>query len=202
MMRHDDARPLLHDLVDGRLAPAARAAVAAHADACQACARELAELRALRDAAAALPAGVPPADDLWPGIAARLGDPDVRRVPAAPAPARRPRLTWLAAAVVAAALLAPWLRPDAGPSPAAAALDVHYDAMRRDGEALLDSDRLSPAAAAELRDGMGVIDRAVLETREALDRAAGAPDQFRRLTAGYHRKIDLLQQLVDRAARP
>ena len=60
---------------------------------------------------------------------------------------------------------------------------------------------LPPLAAAELRDGMSAIDGAVRETRQALDRTAGAPDQFRRLTACYRRKIDLLRQVVDRAAR-
>ncbi|MCB1149916.1 hypothetical protein KDK88_00090, partial [bacterium] len=105
-----------------------------------------------------------------------------------------------AAAVVALALLAPWLRPDR-PTPETAALDAGYAQVRRDGERLLSEGGLPPVAAAELRDGMGAIDHAVRETRDALDRAAEAPDQFRRLTAGYRRKIDLLRQVVDRAAR-
>ncbi|HPF35683.1 MAG TPA: zf-HC2 domain-containing protein [Candidatus Krumholzibacteria bacterium] len=200
MMTHQEAHALLNDLLDDRLTPDARAAVAAHAAGCSVCAAELDGLRRLREAAADLPAELRPAHDLWPGIAARLGDPDAAGAPRSAVRHRRPRLTLLAAAVVALALLAPWLRPDRT-TPETAALDAGYAQVRRDGERLLAEGGLPPLAAAELRDGMSAIDGAVRETRQALDRTAGAPDQFRRLTACYRRKIDLLRQVVDRAAR-
>lgn len=206
MIRHDEAFALLHDLADGRLEPAARAAVAEHALACDACARELAAVRALRDAAAALPCDLPPDRDLWPGIADRLGDPDTNAAPAhAPTHASPRRLwpVWAAAAVIACAALAPRLRDGGDPAapPQVASLDATYAEVRRDGETLLAAGELPEASARDLRDGMSAIDRAVHETRDALRSVADAPDQFRDLTNGYRKKIDLLQRLVGRAAR-
>ncbi|MHB8079196.1 MAG: zf-HC2 domain-containing protein [Candidatus Krumholzibacteriia bacterium] len=62
----------LDDWIDGVLAPAAAAEVARHLERCADCRRDAEVLRALRRAAAALPAEREPARDLWGGIAARL----------------------------------------------------------------------------------------------------------------------------------
>jgi hypothetical protein len=61
----------LNDYVDELLPDGARRAVEAHLATCATCRGEEAELRALLRAAVELP-GVPPARDLWSGIAARI----------------------------------------------------------------------------------------------------------------------------------
>ncbi|MBK9304232.1 MAG: zf-HC2 domain-containing protein [bacterium] len=79
----------LQDLLDGDLDAAAAAALKRHLGGCPACAAAWADLRRLRDGAAALPGEIPPAHDLWPGIAARLDDgADARPAAARPASIR------------------------------------------------------------------------------------------------------------------
>ena len=94
----------LNEYVDGVLDDAAQAEVAAHVASCATCAARLAELRVLFEDLAALP-DEPLAVDLAPAVLARLPH-------RAPAPAWAPRLALVAqaaAAVVAFALLQPWL---------------------------------------------------------------------------------------------
>ena len=61
----------LTDYLDGDLSPEEARALELHLDGCGPCATALEELRAIVEAAAALPEH-PPARDLWPGIEARL----------------------------------------------------------------------------------------------------------------------------------
>lgn len=62
----------LNDYVDDALTGAERDAVEAHLAECAACRSEEAALRSLLREAAALPAGIAPQRDLWPGIARRI----------------------------------------------------------------------------------------------------------------------------------
>lgn len=73
-MKHADAFALLHDYVDGELSPAKVAEIEAHLDSCEECRREVAALRALASEARELRADIPPAHDLWPAIAERIGN--------------------------------------------------------------------------------------------------------------------------------
>lgn len=73
-------RRALSDHLDGQLPPAARDEVAAHLDSCTDCAHVAEQLEAIRRQARAL-GPVQPARDLWPGIRARLDDPDVFALP-------------------------------------------------------------------------------------------------------------------------
>jgi hypothetical protein len=66
----------LGDYLEGDLPPAQRTAAEAHRAGCAACARLVAELDGLRDAAAALPM-LHPSRDLWEGVAARIAAPVV-----------------------------------------------------------------------------------------------------------------------------
>ncbi|MGZ8467957.1 MAG: zf-HC2 domain-containing protein [Gemmatirosa sp.] len=68
----------LMDFLEGDLAAGDRAAVEAHLAACGRCAALVADLRALATAAAALPT-LPPARDLWAGIASRIEAPGLSR---------------------------------------------------------------------------------------------------------------------------
>jgi anti-sigma factor RsiW len=62
----------LSDYLDGELDASQRAALETHLAGCETCARTLAELRRVVGRAQALD-DRPPAHDLWPGIAARIG---------------------------------------------------------------------------------------------------------------------------------
>src|SRR5690606_24752193 len=97
----------LHDLVDDRLSPAARSAVDAHLATCDACARQVARLRALLATAAALPRGLDPAGDGWPALRDTLAgraSADVARREASTV-ARARRTGWLRGTLAAAAVL-------------------------------------------------------------------------------------------------
>lgn len=98
----------LSDYIDDDMGPSERAALEAHLAECEECAATLIELRGVVDRAAALE-DVPPERDLWPGIAARLGE---RRAVVVPLEARPPALRrfrfslpQLAAAVLAALVI-------------------------------------------------------------------------------------------------
>jgi hypothetical protein len=94
----------LADYLEGDAPDAVRAAVEAHAETCAECSALLADLRALPQQAAALPALVP-SRDLWNGIAERI---DARVVPLE-RPATRTivaaRRSWARPAIAAAALV-------------------------------------------------------------------------------------------------
>jgi anti-sigma factor RsiW len=69
-------RQIEHDLglhLDGELPPERDNALRAHLDACESCRDELARLRSLAEAVAAVPAGEPPAQ-VWAAIERRLSD--------------------------------------------------------------------------------------------------------------------------------
>jgi len=73
-MKCEDVIRRLDDHLDGRLPEDDRRRVEAHLEECPGCRREAEELRALTEAAAALPRSLAPARELWPGIAKRIGE--------------------------------------------------------------------------------------------------------------------------------
>ena len=205
MTRHDELRTLLPDFVDGELSPADAEAVGVHAASCDECAAETDALHALRAAAQDLPPEIAPDGDLWPGVAARLdapavGDPESATTRSAPPWAR---FAWVAAAAVAALLLWPghrtsddaWRTDD---------LDAGYAAVRDDARATRATGTvaLDAEGGKAYDEGLAAIDAAVQETREALRTVADGPGQILHLAESYQRKIDLLQRLARRAARP
>ena len=104
-------RHLLGRFRDGELSPADRAAVAAHLDACSACAAELLVLTELGDMAKALSAPEPPGD-LWDQIAQRL---TAKPVPAASGRGTRHWRAAVLAALVLLAVTTGWLARRPGP---------------------------------------------------------------------------------------
>lgn len=115
----------LSDYIDDDMSPSERVALEAHLADCDGCAATLVELRRVVDRAAELE-DIPPGRDLWPSIAARLGERRAVVVPfeARPPARRRPKfsLPQLAAAVLAALLIGvsgAWLAIERGDEPGA-----------------------------------------------------------------------------------
>jgi anti-sigma factor RsiW len=88
MMDHQRARGLLNDYLDGTLPADLAASLARHLDGCGGCRRELAGLRRVLAAAASLEESIEPARDLWPGLAAPIGETAARPRRAAAAAGR------------------------------------------------------------------------------------------------------------------
>ena len=80
MPRHDEFTDQLSAYLDHELSPAERGRVEEHLRGCAECRAVLADLRDIV-AAAPLYEGAPPTTDLWPALAARLGDAQVVALP-------------------------------------------------------------------------------------------------------------------------
>lgn len=198
--------------VDGLLDHAAADQVRAHVEHCAACAGLLADLTGIASTAKLLGPVAPPAH-LYPRMAMRLPL-------ASPGPGTGPtrgRAFWswaaIAATVVAATGLA-WFaigigRPDAPgvppeptvagvPETIAAELELavgHYERALSDletaataGEGALDAD-----IAAVVRSGINTLDRAIAESRGALDADPSSEPARLSLFEALRRKVDLLQ---------
>jgi anti-sigma factor RsiW len=217
---HDAVRERLDDYVDEALDPAGRAAVEAHLAGCPACAAETAGLRKLLGRTEALPPGIEPARDLWPEIRDRLrpaSAPAHRswwRAPGALAP--RLGLAGAAAALVAAVWFGARDRDPAAPADRAAAAPGDAGALaavvqamevqcRGAGKELWAVLRERPGthgaeAAVAVAVHLDVLDRAIAETRAALDRDPGNRRLLAFLAERYQRKLTLLQEAAQLAA--
>ena len=192
---------------DHELAGARHARVEEHLAQCASCRADLARVRSLLVAAAALPRGVEPPEAVWQGIRVRL----------ARDTARRPRRRWLMLASLAAAAaivlfagsavdrggrsdkVAASRAPDAG----AAATPVHVAAVDRSYQSsiaelrgTLEQQRgdLSPATIRVLERSLAVIDTAIAEARSALAADPANPALADILSAQYEHKVGLLQR--------
>ena len=105
MSAHERER--LSAYLDDELGAAARAVVEAHLGACAACREALAELAAVDDAAASLPAEAP--EGYFDDFARRVRERGSSRQPRAAAPARRrlPAWGWAVAAALLLAVVTP-----------------------------------------------------------------------------------------------
>ena len=143
---------------------------------------------------------LPPAADLWPGIAERIRMADA---PAGPArPRKAPNIApWALAASLVLSLGIAW-RMQPPPAPAAAPVrlvDREADAMTREYRAALlelqaaapASPRRTPAAPA-LRE----LDRSARQIRDAIERDPGAPYLLDRLQRTYTLRLELTRRSV------
>ena len=206
----------LDDWVDGALAAAEAREVASHLAGCVPCRERERQLRQLLAHAAALPRGVAPARDLWPGIAARI---ERRSFWPALWASWRPLALAAAAAVVLGLSALLWngagpaavrtvAMPSASPTQrtvAAAVADPVLAAAARDYEeaanALLEALRrrraLLPAGdLARVEANLEVIDRALEEVRQALVKDPASPELNRMLVATHRKKVDVLRRVV------
>lgn len=161
----------------------------------------------LRRAVQTLPESVEPDRDLWPDIAARLETGDAAAVRPA-RPARRGFnpwvLAWPVAAVLAFAFVAsPLLERGNALPPVFDEMTQGYEQFSEETRVSLDSPdtALTEDDRAVLVENLSLLDAAVAETRDALHGALRAPGQALRLTAGFQKKIDLLERLAGRASR-
>jgi len=178
------AHPLdaLSDYLDDGLDPQARAAIDAHLVACEPCRLVLADLTALRGAAAQWrDAEAAPPSDLWPGIAARLAGPrELAPAGAPPETAPGPRIAWYRrrwsvglpelalAATLLAALGGTLLWPRATPAPpAGTAAPIIAEAEAFDSG----DGQVAPVNFADAQYDAAVTDleRVLREQRERLD---------------------------------
>ena len=162
----------------------------------------------LRRALGDLPTSIEPDRDLWPDIEDRLGtdvDDGVHAAPEAPARRYNPwRLAWPIAAVLAFALVSNRLLDPASTLPSEFdQLALGYEQVSDDTRATLSQGdtQLADDERAVLEENLSLLDAAIAETRTALEGAARAPGQALRLTAGFQKKIDLLERLAGRASR-
>lgn len=207
----------LSEYVDGELEPDAQAGLEAHLVTCPACARVLAELEAVRAQAASLE-DRPPARDLWPGIAARLGRAG-RQAAVARRPLWRRRLAVSVPQLAAAALLlaavsagGAWLALDrggAGPTAAGGAVapgpetvraalvgGPDYDRAVADLVELVarHRDALDTATVRMLEESLATIDRAIADARAALAADPANPYLNGYLAETLRRKLELLRR--------
>ena len=215
---HDAWTDRLSEYVDDELDAAERAALDVHLQLCAACAGTVAGLRAVRQRAAGLQAP-PPAEDLWPGIAARIAEPRPRvfdltawRRRDAGVPRRwsftLPQLAAAAAALVLVSSLGLWAALDRRPAPPGAsappaatavpaALETaRYDAAIADLEQVLarHRDELDPATVRVIEQNLRIIDEATAQARQALAADPASPYLNGHLATQLKRKLTLLRQ--------
>ena len=213
----------LSDYLDGDLAANDRAALEAHLAGCAACRATLAELERVVARAQALE-DRPPANELWSGIAERIGistGPGVVRLAdrreRAERRARRRMVFSIPQAIAAGVTLmllsggAAWLalRPGAGTTagpdviaetrtdgPNVRTATMNYDLAVADLERTLDAgrDRLDSATVRVLEENLALIDRAIAQARAAL--AADPANAYlnHHLADTMRRKLQLLRR--------
>ena len=202
------------DFLDGRLDAAEEEGLQAHIAGCPSCTAELANIRELRDLAAALPRSLEPARDLWPGIEARVSETKVVRGRFG----RRALLAAAAAVVVVSSVVTAYFvgrsqavvvtaEPPAvvesGPSEVLLAsfeglgVNNYLDTRTELLDALeARKHELSGETMDVVMENLLLIDRAMDRIAEAL---GGDPENeflMKQLAGAYRRQIDLLQRAV------
>lgn len=216
-MKCHKALDRLDDLVDGALAEDERLAVEAHLGSCPGCRREERRLRAILAEARGLRRERTPARDLWPEIAQAIGAGKV--VSGEFARPKAPR-RWMPALATAAAVLAvvatvavqreggsPFAVPRAGTATAVPVaggqvelLDAEQGYARATAELLAAlaerRDSLSPETRASVDRNLAMIDQALKEIRDALQKEPGNRDLTRMLASTHRKKVDVLRRVV------
>ncbi|GBD33600.1 hypothetical protein HRbin33_02595 [bacterium HR33] len=199
----------LSEYLDGELSPEETAQLERHLPECENCRVLLGELRAVVERARALEAS-PPARDLWPGIAGRIGLAPAAGAGGGAGATRRGvfvSLPALAAGVAAIAVLsgvAVWklaVPEPAGRDRPPAALVVAGtggEAAISDLERILDSERgrLDSGTVRVLEESLQVIDQAIEEARRALAADPSSLYLNHHLAQTMRLKMDLLRRSV------
>lgn len=215
----------LSDYLDGELTAGERAAVDAHLTTCSECRSTLEALRAIVSDAAQL-RDVPPANDLWSGVAARIAArrpayPHVsvfRRIVSSRLSFTLPQLAAAALALMVLSGTLVWMarsgdpRADFEPISAETAThgtsaapvrstlaDVEYDQTIADLERTLNAGRtrLDPSTVRLLEESLASIDREIEQCRQALEKDSANVELKGRLTTARQKKLTLLRGAVE-----
>jgi hypothetical protein len=225
-----DAEPLLHDALDAPLPPADAARLAAHLESCAACRDLDADLSLVRGASASLDAPVVPAALWPALAAQLEREGLMAPAAPRPSRKPWQTYTWMALAAsllagVGAALVwraatppvaapsvasAPASRPGNARDPRAVeAIEIelrlaaeHYEKAiaALEGLAAEDRTRLDPAVAQVVERNLVLIDRAIADSRTALQGQPGSLVAQTSLFDAYRQKITLLQDLIAMAS--
>lgn len=205
----------LSDYLDDELTTDERAALEAHLASCRECSATLTELRQVVARAGSLTPR-PPADDLWPGIEPRLESRGRLAAFAAPAPRRFsftvPQLVAAGLALMVMSGGGVWVLQHGGRATSmppvvatsqipravvpAALSDPRYDEAIADLEQALEAGRsdLDPATIRILEANLGAIDKAIDESRRALDEDPANVYLNNHLADARQRKLALLRR--------
>ena len=212
-MMHDQWTDRLSEYLDDELSAEERRDLDVHLQQCGHCSTTLSELRQVAARAAALPT-TPPDADLWTGIAERMKTPP-RFSFTLPQLAAAALALMVGSGWLALRLVTPDVPPavaDARPAdpersgtaasgqgePAiipASFADAQYDAAVADLEAALESGRarLDPSTVTVLEENLALIDRAIEESRQALETDPASTYVSRHLMQTRRAKLDLLR---------
>ena len=216
----------LDDFVDRLLADDEHQRAEVHLEGCAQCHQELTALQALLDEAAALPASIEPERDLWPAIESRLDPPAARTAAPAiwRAPWWQQIAAALAFAALGAGAAMSWGVSSPGSDPDGAPVVASERSTRGDASVLPASasrvafeqaeveylrakealwvavyshrDELSPLQLELVESNLRVIDGAVRQLRDALQKDPEDPQLQKMLLANHRRGLDLLWDLV------
>jgi anti-sigma factor RsiW len=219
-MMTDQWTDRLSEYLDGELLTGERTALEEHLVGCMACRATLSELRRVVARAQALD-DTPPAADLWPAIARRIGAGTASDVTDLGVYRARRRVSFtvpqLAAAGIALMLVSgsvvwkvlsrgatpvavtpapPAIAPLPDGAPAAWSGDASYDLVIARLEQLLAENRtaLDTATVRVLEKNLEIIDRAIAEARAALAADPASAYLNHHLARTMRRKVDLLRQ--------
>ena len=225
-----DAELLLHDRIDGALPPADAAVLAAHLATCASCRDLEADLVLVRDAAASLERPIVPAASWTARAARLEQEKLIAAAAPARAPWRGYAWMALAATLLAgiatalawragespraprpfAAATAPASTDgNAGAAKAVEAIEIelrlaaeHYEKAIGALERLAAEDRtrLDPAVAQVVERNLALIDRAIADSRNALQGQPGSLVAQESLFDAYRQKVALLQDLIAMAS--
>ncbi len=205
-------RPLLDDLVDGRLSAREQRRVRRHLASCEPCSEQLAGLEALLAEVDSLPLAIEPPTDLWGGIESRLS-PKTGQGHTLHWRRWASRLAAAAALMTLGALLSQVLLPGTRRSHDQPPVATAATGERRADFALAEADYLrakevlwavadtkpevvSPEVREVVERNLKIIDQAIRELRSALQADPGNPQLENLLLTQHRTEIDLLQRLT------
>ena len=214
-----DVLDRLDDYEDGSLSEAELHTIELHLAACDACRAAAARSRELLRAAASAPHEMAPPRDLWPGIASRIA---AEREAAVGRKARRflshpSGLAAAAAVLIALASILVHRASEPAPTSSGSATAVsttggsvhvqaaEVDYIRATGQ-LMDAlnarrSSLSPETQSSIDANLRVIDSALRQVRDALEKDPGNRQLTRMLASTHQKKLDLLLRLLKLSAQ-
>jgi anti-sigma factor RsiW len=215
----------LHDLCDDALPASKGQTLRRHLDGCGTCRDRMAHLEALLAAAAAEPTKIPPPEDLWSSIRARIESGKIAAIaggPSGPAPTQpwwastgaalgTAAVLVLVTATITAILLSPEPQvvapgTSSGPIVAPVNAPVQVSMLIANYEGLTNRlaqefarlrHRLPPEAVASVEGNLRVVDEALAEIQEVLDQEPDNAALLQLLATTYRQKVSVLEHATE-----